>query len=100
VLAAVIEAEGIEPSDEDLLETIAPLAERDGRKPEKVLEQLRKRSRLGPLEEDVASRLALKLLVDQAQAISVEQAKARDKLWTPEKESSEAGSEQLWTPGS
>jgi trigger factor len=100
VLAAIVDAEAIEPTDEDLLEAIAPLAERDGRKPEKVLEQLRKRGRLGPLEEDVASRLALKLLVDQAKPITVEQAKARDKLWTPEKESSEGGSEQLWTPGS
>jgi trigger factor len=99
VLAAVVQAEGIEPDDEQLLDAIRPIAERDGRKPEKVLEQLRKRGRLGPLEEEVASRLALKLLVDEAQPITVEQAKARDKLWTPEKESGERGSGQLWTPG-
>ena len=49
VLAAVIEAEGIEPSDEELLEAIRPIAERDGSKPEKVLERLRSRGRLGPL---------------------------------------------------
>ena len=60
---------------------------------------LRTRGRLGPLEEEVASRLALNLLVDEAQPITVEQAKARDKLWTPEKESGERGSGQLWTPG-
>jgi trigger factor len=99
VLAAVVQAEGIEPTDEQLLDAIRPVAERDGRKPEKVLEQLRTRGRLGPLEEEVASRLALKLLVDEAQAITVEQAKARDKLWTPGKESGERGSGQLWTPG-
>ena len=64
-----------------------------------MLGQLRERGRLGPLEEEVASRLALKLLVDEAQPITVEQAKARDKLWTPEKESGERGSGQLWTPG-
>ncbi len=100
VLAAVVEADGIKPSDEDLLEAIRPIAERDGRKPEKVLTQLRQRGRLGPLEEEVASRKALELLVAEAKPISVEQAKARDKLWTPEKESGEAGSGQLWTPGS
>ncbi len=99
LLAAVAEAEGIEPSEEDLLEAIRPIAERDGRKPEKVLEQLRSRGRLGPLSEDVASRKALELLVDQATPITVEQAKARDKLWTPEK-SEERSSGQLWTPGS
>jgi trigger factor len=99
VLAAVVEAEGIEPGDEQLLEAIRPVAERDGRKPEKVLEQLRKRERLGPLEEEVASRLALELLVKEAEPITVEQAKARDKLWTPEKDPNERGSSQLWTPG-
>jgi trigger factor len=99
VLAAVVEAEGIEPSDEQLLDAIRPIAERDGREPEKVLEQLRKRGRLGPLEEEVASRLALQLLVGETKPITVEQAKARDKLWTPEKEPGEQGSGQLWTPG-
>jgi trigger factor len=99
VLAGVVQAEGIEPTDEQLLEAVRPVAERDGRKPEKVLEQLRARGRLGPLEEEVASRLALELLVDEAKPITVEQAKARDKLWTPEKEPGERGSSQLWTPG-
>jgi trigger factor len=98
VLAAVVEAEGIEPTDEQLLDAIRPVAERDGREPEKVLDQLRKRERLGPLEEEVASRLALELLVREAKPITVEQAKARDKLWTPEKEPGERGSSQLWTP--
>src|SRR5436305_1842724 len=44
VLAAVVQAEGIEPSDEQLLDEIRPVREREGRNPEKVLEQLRSRS--------------------------------------------------------
>jgi hypothetical protein len=40
------------------------------------------------------------LLVGEAKPIPEEQARAREKLWTPEKESSERGSGQLWTPGS
>jgi trigger factor len=96
VLAAIVEAEQIEPTDEDLLEAIRPVAERDGQKPEKVLRRLRDRGRLGPLSEDVAERQALELLVSEAKPITVEQAKARDDLWTPEKESP---SGQLWTPG-
>lgn len=100
VLAAIVQAEGIEPSDADLREAIRPIAERDGRKPEKVLEQLRERGRLGPLQEEVAARKALELLVSEAEPITAQQAKAREELWTPEKESGESGSGQLWTPGS
>ena len=98
VLAAVADAERIEPTDEDLLEAIRPTAERDGQKPEKVLQRLRERGRLGPLIESIAERKALDLLVAEATPITVEQAKARDKLWTPEKE--REGSGQLWTPRS
>ncbi len=98
VLAAVVEAERIEPTDEELVDAIRPIAERDGQKPEKVLQRLRDRGRLGPLSEDVATRKALELLVSEAKPISVEQAKARDKLWTPEKGEERPG--QLWTPGS
>jgi len=98
VLAAVVEEEAIEPTDEELLDAIRPIAERAGRKPEKELERLRDRGRLGPLIEDVATRRALELLVSEANPITVEQAKARDKLWTPEKDEEPSG--QLWTPGS
>jgi trigger factor len=98
VLAAVAEVEQIEPSEEELLEAIRPIAERDGRKPEKELQRLRDRGRLGPLIESISERKAAQLLVEEAKPISVEQAKARDKLWTPEKEGE--GSGQLWTPGS
>jgi hypothetical protein len=94
----VVEAEGIEPTEEDLLEVIRPAAERDGQKPEKVLARLRERGRLGPLLEDIAARQAAELLEGEAKPITVEQAKARDKLWTPEKEGESSG--QLWTPGS
>jgi hypothetical protein len=41
------------------------------------------------------------LIAESAKPISVEQAQARDKLWTPEKgDESEAGRGRLWTPGS
>jgi trigger factor len=100
VLAAVVQAEKIEPSDEQLLEALAPAAERDGAKPEKLLERLRKNGRLESLREEVAIRQAMELLVREAKAITVEQAKARAKLWTPGKDDSEAGAGQIWTPGS
>ena len=44
-------------------------------------------------------RKAVDLLVESAKPIPVEQAEAREKLWTPEKEAAEKPS-QIWTPGS
>jgi trigger factor len=107
VLSAVAEAEGIEPSEEELLAAVSQSAEREGVAPEKLLDRLRQRNRLEPLRKDLAARKAVDLLVEHSTAIPVEQAKARDKLWTPEKEAAEAGAGgaatpagKLWTPGS
>jgi trigger factor len=100
VLAAIVEAEHIEPSDEQVAEALAPTAERQGTTVEKLLEQLRSSGRLDRVRQEVATRQAIELLVAEAKPISVEQAKARQKLWTPGKEDAEGGSGQLWTPGS
>jgi trigger factor len=100
VLAAVVEAEGITPSDEELKEALAPVAEREGKSPDELLERVRTSGRLDQLRDDVASRQALELLVREARPISVEQAKARDALWTPGHDKPREGAGQLWTPGS
>ncbi len=55
VLAAVVAAEQIEPSDEELLEALTPAAERDGSDPAELMERLRKAGRLEELREDVAT---------------------------------------------
>jgi trigger factor len=88
VLTAIIAAEGIESSDEEL---IAALVE--GTSPEqrpatpaaeaKLLERLRKAGRLTELREDIAGDKALELLVASAKPIAPERAAAREKLWTP-----------------
>ena len=98
VLAAVVAAEGIEPTDEQVEEALEPTAERTGSTAAELLEQLRKGDRLEQVRQEVANRQALELLVADASPISVEQAKARDKLWTPDKEDAARGSGQLWTP--
>jgi trigger factor len=100
VLAAVARSERIEPSDQEVLEALAPTAERTGKTPEKLLERLRSGGRLERVREQVASRRAAELLVREATPISVEQAKARRKLWTPGRQAARGGSGQLWTPGS
>jgi trigger factor len=102
VLAAIIEAEQIEPTDEELVVALRPAAERDGSDPAELVAQLRDAGRLEGLREDVAGRQAVELLVREATPISVEQAMARDKLWTPGKGdpagASGSGSSQIWTP--
>lgn len=100
VIAAVVAAEGIEVSDEDLLEAVEPLAQREGVKPPKLLERLRSQGRLDALRDDLAQRRAIELLAEEATPISVEEAKAKDVLWTPEKEQAGADAGELWTPGS
>jgi len=100
VLAAVIVAEKIEPTDDDLVEALRPAAERDGSDPAELVTQLREAGRLDALREDVAARQAVELLVREASSITVDQAKAREKLWTPGTEDAEGRAEQIWTPGS
>ena len=98
VLDAVADAEGIEVGDEELLEALSPAAERERSKPEKLLERLVKTGRDLPIRREIRLRKAVDRLVEAAKPIAPEQAKAREKLWTPEKQRAEEGSPQLWTP--
>lgn len=98
VLAAIVEAEGIEASDEELVEALAHTAEHERTTPEKLLERLRENGRDAMVAEDIRIRKAIDLVAESAKPIPLEQAEAREKIWTPEKEREEAGS--LWTPGS
>jgi trigger factor len=101
VLAAVVEAEGIEPSDGDVLDALQGAAAQERTTPEKLRKRLEKAGRIDELKGDIAQRQALDVLVESAKPISVEQAKARELLWTPEQgESGEAAGGRLWTPGS
>jgi trigger factor len=113
VLAAVIEAEGIRPSDEEVQRALQPAAERAGTSAAQVMRRLRDSERIERVRHDVAARKAVELLVREAKPIPVEQAKARERLWTPGRESrsAPAGSRgrasgsaraggRLWTPGS
>ncbi len=100
VLAALVEAEKLEPSDDDLRAALEPAADREGTTTDQLLDRVRENNRLDQLRSDVAARQAVELLVHEAKPISIEQAKAREQLWTPDAEKPEEGSGQLWTPGS
>jgi trigger factor len=100
VLAAIIEAEGIEPTDDEVLEAVEQAAGDgpDRTSPKKLLERLKSSGRIDALKDDLAQRKALDLVADSAKPITVEQAQAREKLWTPGREETSGSSGQLWTP--
>jgi trigger factor len=109
VLTAIVAAEDIDPSEEDLLRALAPTAEREGLEPQKLLGDLRSAGRLEEVREDLAARQAIDLVAGAAKPIPLAQAQAREQLWTPEKgqqapaaaapagDSSDAPA-RLWTP--
>lgn len=112
VLTAVVQAESIEPSEAELSESLAATAEREGVPAQELLERLRDAGRLDELREDLAARRAMDLIAREAKPIPLEQAHARARLWTPEKERAERAREAaegspasaleqsggLWTP--
>jgi trigger factor len=100
VIAAVIEAEGIEPSDGDVLDALQSSAAREGTTPEKLRDRLEKAGRLDEVKDDLAQRAAVNFLAENAKSLTTEQAAARDKLWTPEKEYPAEVEKPIWTPGS
>jgi trigger factor len=74
VLAAIIEAEGIEAGDEELLEAVGQAAE--GGSPKKLLERLKSAGRLDALKEDLAQRRAVDLVAESAKPVPAEPAPA------------------------
>jgi trigger factor len=100
VIAAVVEAEGIEPSDGDVLDALQASAAREGTTPEKLRDRLEKAGRLDEVREDLAQRRAVDFLAEHAKAITAEQSRVRDKLWTPEQEYPRGIEKPIWTPGS
>ncbi len=97
VLEAIAEAEGIEVSEEEMLEALAHPAEHERTTPEKLLKRLRESGRDAMVRDDIRFRKAIDVVAEAAKPIPLEQAEAREKIWTPEKEREAAGS--LWTPG-
>jgi trigger factor len=99
VLAAIAEAEGIEASEEEMVEALEHTAEHERTTPEKLLARLRENGRDAMVSEDIRVRKAIDVVADSAVPIPLEQAEAREKIWTPEKEKEEEKAE-LWTPES
>ncbi|WP_053227189.1 trigger factor [Solirubrobacter soli] len=70
VLAAVAEAESLEPSEEEMLEAVAEASPPgDKTSPKKLLERLRSNGRLDSLKDDLSQRKALDLLTESAKPV-------------------------------
>ena len=95
VLEAVADQLGIEVTDEDV---DAAFRERFD-EPEKIIEQARAAGAYETERETMRLARALDQVVEEVERIPLEQAAAREAIWTPEKEKP-AEKPKLWTPGS
>jgi trigger factor len=69
VVAAVIDAEQIEPTDAEVIEALAPTAERNKTTAQKLFEDLEKNGRLNRVRRELAGTKAVELLVAEAKAV-------------------------------
>jgi trigger factor len=97
-LEAVADKLEIEVSDEDVKQLIREQAEAAGEDPEQVIEDIWQHGRQEDLRDDLRLRAALDRLAAEVKPIPIEQAAARDAIWTPDKEKPETET-KLWTPG-
>jgi trigger factor len=102
VLAEIVKAEGIEVSDDEIAGALREAAGPDAsdKQLKRALKRARRQGAEDALRDDIAMRKAVDMLVESAKPIPVEQAAAREKLWTPDKERAGQGAGELWTPGS
>ena len=99
VLDAVADELGLAVEDEAIETLVREQAEEAGEDPEQVLVAVRDGRGFEQLRGDLRMRKALDEVVARVKKIPVELARAREKLWTPEKEKG-AAEKTLWTPGS
>lgn len=97
LLIAVAEKEGLEVTDDEMLEAIEAATQGESAAPEDLLEQLKSSGQYRAFREDLVTRKVVKLLVEESKPINVEQAKAKEVLWTPGKEPA-GDPAKVWTP--
>ena len=101
-LEAVVAAENIEVTDAMVDEWVREQAAESDEDVEEAVERLMADpATLTALRQDLAAQKALDVVTENAKPITAEQADAKQKLWTPEKETAQsaAKSSEIWTPG-
>jgi trigger factor len=99
VLEAVADQLGLEVSDEEIEELIREQADLQGDDAEEAIKQVFADGREEVLRNDLRLRKALDRVAAEAKRVPVEVARAREEIWTPDKETSPSET-KLWTPGS
>jgi trigger factor len=99
VLEAAADKLGIEVSDEEVDELVREEAEHADEDADELIAQIRSAGRYESLRADLRLRKTLDRIAAETKRIPIDLARARDKLWTPEKEKPETAA-KLWTPGS
>ena len=98
VLEAVADKLGVEASDEEVETVIREQSTAAGEDAEETLRLMRERGAFEQLRSDLRLKKALDRITAEVERIPVELARAREKLWTPEKEKGGSGM-KIWTPG-
>ena len=99
VLEAVADQLGIEVSDAEIEELIREQAELAGDDPDDAVRQVFESGREEVLRADLRLRKALDRVAAEAKRVPADVARAREEIWTPDKETSPTET-KLWTPGS
>jgi len=100
VLEAVADKLELEVADSEIEELIREQAEAHGDDPDEAIAQVQATSGAQEaLRADLRLRKALDRVAAEAKRVPVELARARESIWTPEKESPQTET-KLWTPGS
>src|SRR6185437_9085707 len=99
VLEAVADKLGLEVSDEEIEELIREQAGLQGDDADEAVKQVFADGRQEVLRGDLRLRKALDRVAADAKRVPVEVARAREEIWTPDKETPPTET-KLWTPGS
>jgi len=99
VLEAVADQLGLQVDDAEIEELIREQAELAEDDPDEAVKQVFDSGRQDVLRSDLRMRKALDRVAAEAKRIPADIARARDEIWTPDKDSSETET-KLWTPGS
>jgi trigger factor len=70
VLAAIVEAEGVAPTEEEVMQAVEGAAPSEGTSAKKLYERLKSAGRLEGLQDDLAQRKALDLIADSAKPVA------------------------------
>jgi trigger factor len=99
VLDAVADDLDLDVSDEELEAIVREQANDADEDPERILAAVRENSGFDQLRTDLRMRKAVDEIVAGVKRIPIDLARAREKLWTPEKEKG-TSEMKIWTPGS